>query len=89
MAAICIAMGGSFQATGKSVYSMIVSFVRQLIFLIPAAFVLALIGQDMGNSDLVWWSYPIAEIASFIVSLIFFFRLKRTILDKLPADSAQ
>ena len=68
---------------------MIVSFVRQLIFLIPAAFVLALIGQDMGNSDLVWWSYPIAEIASFIVSLIFFFRLKRTILDKLPADSAQ
>ena len=88
-AAICIAMGGSFQATGKSVYSMIVSFVRQLVFLIPAAFVLALIGQDLGNSDLVWWSYPIAEIASFIVSLIFFFRLKRTILDKLPADSAQ
>ena len=85
-AAICIAMGGSFQATGKSVYSMIVSFVRQLIFLVPAAYVLALIGRSCGNSNLVWWSYPIAEAASFAVSMIFFLRLKRKILDKLPAD---
>ena len=87
IAAICIAMGGAFQATGRSVYSMVVSFVRQLIFLIPAAFVLALIGQNTGNSDLVWWSYPIAEIVSLAVTLLFYFRLNRTILSKLP-DSA-
>ena len=84
IAAICIAMGGAFQATGRSVYSMVVSFVRQLIFLIPAAFVLALIGQNTGNSDLVWWSYPIAEIVSLAVTLLFYFRLNRTILSKLP-----
>jgi len=85
-AAICIAMGGSFQATGKSVYSMIVSFVRQLIFLIPAAFVLALIGREAGNSHLVWWSYPLAEIVSLIISLIFFSRLRKKVLSALPAN---
>ena len=84
IAAICIALGGAFQATGKSIYSMLVSFVRQLIFLIPAAFVLALIGRNVGNSNLVWWSYPIAEIVSLAISLFFYFRLHRTLLSKLP-----
>ena len=84
IAAICIALGGAFQATGKSVYSMLVSFVRQLIFLIPAAFVLALIGRNTGNSNLVWWSYPIAEVVSLAISLFFYFRLHRTLLSKLP-----
>ena len=86
IAAICIALGGAFQATGKSVYSMLVSFVRQLIFLIPAAFVLALIGQNSGNSNLVWWSYPIAEVVSLAISLFFYFRLHRTLLSKLPEN---
>ena len=84
IAAICIALGGTFQATGKSIYSMLVSFVRQLIFLIPAAFVLALIGRNVGNSNLVWWSYHIAEIVSLAISLFFYFRLHRTLLSKLP-----
>ena len=86
IAAICIALGGAFQATGKSMYSMIVSFVRQLIFLIPAAFVLALIGRESGNSNLVWWSYPLAEVVSLAISLLFYSRLSRKILNKLPAD---
>ena len=86
IAAICIAMGGAFQATGKSMYSMIVSFVRQLIFLVPAAFVLALIGQRTGNSDLVWWSYPIAEVVSLVITLLFYTRLHRRILSKLPPN---
>lgn len=86
-AAISISMGGVFQATGKSLYSTAVSFVRQLVFLIPAALVLAIIGQSAGNSDLVWWSYPIAEIGSMAVTFFCFFRLKRTILNRLPENS--
>jgi Na+-driven multidrug efflux pump len=85
-AAVCIAMGGAFQATGKSIYSMIVSIIRQLIFLIPFAFVLALIGRNTGNSNLVWWCYPIAESLAVGITLSFFFRLKHRILDKFPAD---
>ena len=86
IAAVCIALGGAFQATGKSVYSMIVSFVRQLIFLIPAAFVLALIGRETGNHNLVWWSYPLAEVVSLLISLIFFVRLRKKVLSGLPQD---
>ena len=85
-AAFCIALGGAFQATGKSVYSMVVSFIRQLIFLIPAAFVLALIGQRTGNSNLVWWSYPIAEVVALIVTLAYYIRLNRQVLSKLPPN---
>lgn len=84
IAAFCIALGGAFQATGKSVYSMIVSFIRQLIFLIPAAFVLALLGQRTGNSNLVWWSYPIAEVVALIITLAYYLRLNRRLLSKLP-----
>ena len=62
-AGACIALGSSFQALGKSVYSMITSIIRQLVFLVPIAYVLARYGQSIGNDDLVWWCYPIAEIA--------------------------
>ena len=86
IAAFCIALGGAFQATGKSVYSMIVSFIRQLIFLIPAAFVLALLGQRIGNSNLVWWSYPIAEVVALIITLAYYLRLNRRLLSKLPPN---
>lgn len=61
----CIIFGGVFQALGKSLYSMFVSIARQLVVLIPAAYLLSL----AGNIDLVWLSFPIAEIASMLVSV--------------------
>ena len=73
-AGACIALGSSFQALGKSVYSMITSIIRQLVFLVPIAYVLARYGQSIGNDDLVWWCYPIAEIASLGVTMLFFLR---------------
>ncbi|MBQ1675446.1 MAG: MATE family efflux transporter [Oscillospiraceae bacterium] len=88
-AGACIALGSSFQALGKSVYSMINSIVRQLIFLIPAAYLLARYGATVGNSDLVWWSYPIAEIASLAMTLIFFRRVYRTLIAPLPLHGAE
>ena len=65
---------------------MITSIVRQLVFLIPIAYVLARYGASVGNSDLVWWCYPIAEIFSLIVSLLCFRRLHRTLISKLPEN---
>ena len=44
MAGMCIALGSSFQALGKSMYSMVTSIVRQLVFLVPIAYVLARYG---------------------------------------------
>ena len=84
MAGACIALGSSFQALGKSIYSMITSIVRQLVFLVPIAYVLARYGASTGNDDLVWWCYPIAEIASLFLTLGFFRHVYRTMIAKIP-----
>ena len=84
MAGACIALGASFQALGRSLYSMITSIVRQLVFLIPIAYVLARYGTSVGNSDLVWWSYPIAEVFSLTLTLFFFRHLYKTVIAQLP-----
>ncbi len=71
MAAICIAVGASFQALGKGIYSTITSLCRQMVVLLPAAYLLSL----TGNVDAVWWAFPIAEIMSLLVTFICFSRI--------------
>ena len=82
-AGVCIALGAVFQSLGKSIFSMIVSLVRQLIVLTPAAFLLARYGLKIGNDNLVWFSYPIAEIFSLTVSIVCFIYLYKTVIAKL------
>ena len=72
-AAVCIALGASFQALGNGIYSTIVSLCRQLIVLLPAAYLLSL----TGDVNLVWWAFPIAELASLIATMFFFIRIFR------------
>lgn len=76
----CIVAGTVFQALGKAVFSMIVSIMRQLFVLVPAAYILA----KVGGLHAVWWSFPIAEIISLAVSLTFLIRIYNTIIKKLP-----
>lgn len=76
----CIIAGTVFQALGKAVFSMLVSIMRQLVVLIPAAYLLA----KFGGLHMVWWSFPIAEIMSFIVSVTFLVRIWRTIIKDIP-----
>ena len=83
IAALCISFNSIFQALGKGIYAMITAFSRQLVILLPVAYVLARIGQSVGNDNLVWISFPIAEIGSLIVSLICFRRLYKTIISKV------
>ena len=79
-AGACIVVGSVFQALGKSTFSMFTSITRQLIVLIPAAYFLSM----SGNIDAVWWSFPIAEIGSAIISAIFFVVIYKTIISKIP-----
>lgn len=67
-AAVGIALGGSFQALGNGVYSTITSLCRQLIVLLPVAYLLSL----TGDVTAVWWAFPIAEVVSMTFSLIFY-----------------
>lgn len=79
-AGVCIALSSVFQALGKGLYSMCISFARQLVVLVPAAYLLSL----SGNVNAVWWSFPIAEIASIAVSLLLFRHVYKTIIAKIP-----
>jgi putative MATE family efflux protein len=62
----CIVTGTLFQAVGNAIYSMFVSVARQLVVLLPAAYILA----KIGGLSLIWWSFPIAELMSMMISLI-------------------
>ena len=71
IAAVGITLGASFQGLGNGIYSTITSLCRQLIVLVPAAYLLSL----SGNVDLIWWSFPIAEVVSSVLSVIFYSRI--------------
>ena len=77
----CIIFGGVFQALGKSVYSMITSIARQIIVLLPAAYLLSLTGEIAA----VWFAFPIAEIASLAVSIVMMVTLYRKKIKPLYA----
>ena len=62
----CIVTGTLFQAVGKATYSLYVSVARQLVVLLPVAYVLA----KIGGLTFIWWSFPIAEIMSLAISLV-------------------
>lgn len=67
-AGACIVLSSVFQALGNGVFSMLVSITRQLVLLLPSAYLLSL----TGNVNNIWWSFPIAEIGSVTVTAIFF-----------------
>ena len=73
VAAFCIILGACFQALGNGIYSTIVSLCRQLFVLLPVAYLLSLTG-DVHN---VWWAFPVAEIASGLVTALLFTRIYR------------
>ena len=72
-AAIGIVCSGVFQALGSSFLSMIVSLTRQLFFLLPIAWLLSL----SGRLELVWWAFPLAEIAALTLTVLFFRHIYR------------
>lgn len=67
-AGFCIVFSSVFQALGNGIYSLLISVARQLVVLLPAAFLLS----KAFGLDAVWWSFPIAEIASITLSVVFF-----------------
>lgn len=74
-----ISLGSSFQALGRSHFATIVSFCRQLVVLLPAAYLLS----KTGVLTYVWFAFPIAEVVSLIVSLLSFRYVYKTLICKL------
>ena len=78
-AGYCIIVGSVFQALGNGVYSMIVSIARQLVVLLPVAYLLSLTGQVTN----IWWAFPIAELMSTSVTTFFLIRINKKIISKI------
>ncbi|HIS50582.1 MAG TPA: MATE family efflux transporter [Candidatus Gallacutalibacter pullistercoris] len=83
-AALGILSSTLFQAMGRGFYSLIVSILRQLVVLIPAAWLLSLISLTA-----VWFAFPIAEVFSLITSVLLFLNLYRKIIRNLSATPVE
>ena len=78
-AGYCVVTSATFQALGEGIQSMIVSIVRQLVVLLPAAWLLA----KLGDVNLVWYAFPIAELASLTLCTVFLVRTYRKLIRPL------
>ena len=82
VAAVCIILGSTFQSLGTGIYATIVSLARQLVVLLPAAYLLSLSGEVTR----VWWAWPIAESMGLTMTLFFFLRNYRQRIKPLYED---
>ncbi len=80
LAAVGITLSNVFQAVGKGIYSMIVSILRQLAVLLPAAWLLK---EIFGTVDAVWWCFVLAEAFSMVICLLLYKKLRREVLERL------
>lgn len=78
-AGITVVSSSVFQALGDAILSLTVTFIRQVIVLLPMAFILSL----KGELSFVWWAYPIAEFVDMVVCLIFLKKFAFRKLDDL------
>ncbi|WP_027090584.1 MATE family efflux transporter [Thomasclavelia saccharogumia] len=72
LAGYSIVCSAVFQAVGKGTYSLLTSLIRQLFVLLPTAYILSF----FGNIDLIWLSFPIAEVVAVIISAFLFMKTK-------------
>ena len=79
-AGYCIIVGSIFQALGNGVYSLIISAARQLIVILPVAYIFA----TVFGLSMVWWAIPIAEVVSVILSTLLLKRIYRKVIKPLP-----
>lgn len=77
-AAVGITFSTLFQAVGKGVRSMLMSIMRQLVVLLPAAFILGKISLSY-----LWYAFPIAEVFALVAALLFFINLVKNDFKKL------
>lgn len=83
LASVSIVCSVMFQAVGKGSYSMYLSLTRQLLVLIPAAWLLSKIFREV---TAVWWAFPIAEVITIVIALVMFANVYNTRIRTLPPE---
>ena len=82
LASGCIISITTLQALGKGVQSMTISFTRQLIVLLPVAWLLSL----RGTLESIWWAFPIAEVVTLALSVFLLAHAYRTLVKPMPDE---
>lgn len=80
LAAVGIILSTVFQAVGRGTYSMIISICRQLVILLPVAW---LIARLTGDVKAVWWCFPAAELFALILCLFYYRKCDKKMLSTL------
>ena len=78
-AGFCIVSSSVFQALGNGILSLIVSVARQLVVLVPAAYLLSL----SGKVEMIWWAFPIAECMSVVCCAVFLASAYKKVISKI------
>lgn len=78
-AGVSIVLSTVFQAVGKGMSSLIISLVRQLIILLPLAYILSNISLDA-----IWIAFPISELLALLVSILFLYQTYHQKLKNIP-----
>lgn len=78
----CIVASSVFQAVSNGMYSLYVSVARQLVVLLPVAYILA----KIGGLSLIWWCFPIAELMSGVISAICLMLTFKKVIQPLPEE---
>lgn len=78
-AGFCIIISSVFQALGNGIVSMVISFVRQIVVLVPVAFLFA----RFGTLEMVWLSFPIAECVAMILCVVLFIHYYKKLIKPL------
>ena len=84
LAAVGITLSTVFQAIGKGLFSLLMSMCRQLIVLLPAAWILS----QLGGLNAVWWCFPVAEAVSLVLCLMLFRKVDVRMLRPLGQEEA-
>lgn len=83
LAAYSIVSSSFFQSLGNGIYSMITSICRQLIILLPAAYLLSF----LGNVNYVWLAFPIAELIAVLLNMVFMKKINQNVLEPMDMVS--
>ncbi|MEN6636914.1 MAG: MATE family efflux transporter [Clostridiaceae bacterium] len=83
LASVSIMCSVLFQAIGKGAYSMYLSLARQLIVLVPVAWLLSRLFHEV---TAVWWAFPVAEVCTIIIALVMFAKVYRERIRTMPPE---
>lgn len=79
-----VAFQGIYQALDGGMESLVISLLRQLIFILPLAGIFsAFVRNGLAGISIIWWAFPITELLSCVVGYMFLMRLKKRKIDIL------